>query len=920
MNCRHSLNIVVIVGLLVSVTVIAAQASAPEKPAASSSIDGPFYSEGTLPLVWSGDLRSLPQMEAADPDAGLPEPLDPRSMTATSEMPTAGAIQTSPGPGAMPPPLASFAGISYATGGATYPMQPNTNGDVGPSRYIQVANNSVAIFDKATGNSLVRLTFNNFFLGPNGTPCDSYNQGNALVLYDPSVNRWIVTNLATYDWYNGPVYECIAVSRTGDPVAGGWYFYGLRTDTGRFVKHAHDLVRLGVWQDGWYMAALQMQFLPPLPGYGVRVWALDRAAMIVGGPLREVHFDLCTDRTCGVLAPSSYRGAPPPAGAPNYLVASLIPDKLLVWKFHVDWATPANSSLSEPTVITVPAFASVTYGIPQRNTTRGLESISPALLPQVQYRNYGSYEQLLMNHVVNVNGKAALRWYDVRDLAGTPLVHQQGTYALGDGKHRWLGSIAGDRDGNIAVGYSVSNPDMFPAIRYAGRRNGEAPGLLPQAEASLVEGAGSQTGNFAWGDLSAMTIDPTDDCTFWYTNEYYLANGYNWQTRIGSFKFPSCGQPKGTLNGRVYDTVTSAGIGGVLVTLAGPETVTAQTGASGHYSIQVLPGTYSVTAGPHSPAYPDAITVNDRTVAAGDTTTTDVGLSPAPSLAYDSTAVLGGNGNRVPEPGDNDLVFTVHLLNNGAATADALNAMLSSPTVGVTVTLANSAYPDVPAGQTRGNSTPFLVSIAPNVACGTRLEFQLAVTSAQGPYAIHFQLLAGTPSAPLSLFADNFENGVNGWTTGGANSRWAQVTVRSVSPAHSWHDSPAGLYQDNSDSWLKSPLLNLSGKINISVSGFYTYSLETGFDRVVLEWSTDGGATWGPTYLAHFTGLTTSWQTVTVPAPMLDNLPNVALRYRLKSDRGVDWDGFYMDDFAVNYTPVSCECETCSHSFVPFVP
>jgi len=133
-----------------------------------------------------------------------------------------------------------------------------------------------------------------------------------------------------------------------------------------------------------------------------------------------------------------------------------------------------------------------------------------------------------------------VRWYELRSPGGTPTVFQQSTFAP-DSTFRWMGSIAMDKQGNIALGYSVSSATIHPGIRYTGRLATDAPGTM-QAEASIIEGTGSQLANLnRWGDYSAMTVDPTDDCTFWYTNEYLKANGtFNWSTRIASFKFPGC--------------------------------------------------------------------------------------------------------------------------------------------------------------------------------------------------------------------------------------------------------------------------------------------------------------------------------------------------------------------------------------------
>jgi hypothetical protein len=129
---------------------------------------------------------------------------------------------------------------------------------------------------------------------------------------------------------------------------------------------------------------------------------------------------------------------------------------------------------------------------------------------------------------------------EIRNMAGTPSVYQQGTFSP-DSNYRWMPSLGVDKQGNMAVGYSVSSSAMYPAIRYAGRLAGDPLNQLSQGEASLIAGTGAQSGGYnRWGDYASMTIDPTDGCTFWFTTEYYVTTGNNWQTRIGSFKYPGC--------------------------------------------------------------------------------------------------------------------------------------------------------------------------------------------------------------------------------------------------------------------------------------------------------------------------------------------------------------------------------------------
>jgi hypothetical protein len=156
----------------------------------------------------------------------------------------------------------------------------------------------------------------------------------------------------------------------------------------------------------------------------------------------------------------------------------------------------------------------------------------------LSYRNFGDHESLVVNHSVVAGTSVAMRWYEIRSPNGAPTIFQQGTVAP-DGHDRWLGSIAMDHSGDIALGYSVSSSGMHPAIRYTGRVPSDPPGTM-EAENPVIDGAGSQTSE-AWGDYSSMTVDPIDDCTFFYTGEYLKTAGkLNWATWIVSFRFPGC--------------------------------------------------------------------------------------------------------------------------------------------------------------------------------------------------------------------------------------------------------------------------------------------------------------------------------------------------------------------------------------------
>src|SRR5688572_15397858 len=170
---------------------------------------------------------------------------------------------------------------------------------------------------------------------------------------------------------------------------------------------------------------------------------------------------------------------------------------------------------------------------------------------RLAYRNLGTHESLVANHSVIADARIGVRWYEVRSPGTSPTIHQQSTFAPTDALYRWMGSIAMDNDGNIAAGYSTSSAATFPSLAYAGRLATDPLNTFGQGEAQLWAGAGAQ--NVAlylppasrWGDYTHLSVDPADDCTFWYVNQYYGAEGTTnpgapWRTRIGSFKFSQC--------------------------------------------------------------------------------------------------------------------------------------------------------------------------------------------------------------------------------------------------------------------------------------------------------------------------------------------------------------------------------------------
>lgn len=879
------------------------QISPIERPTAAG-IQGPFAGEVAVPFEWDGDVSKLPRPEEGIPPGNAPQPLrylpgqGPKTPIKGLTQWVDPVVQTEPGGGAMPNPIRNFAGISFARGGSGWP--PDTNGDVGPNHYIQTVNTSIGIYNKSTGAEMAFFTFNDFFQGTK-TPCDNDNDGDPVVVYDRFADRWIITDFSVA----GPYFECIAVSQTGDPVAGGWYFYGVKIHK----DYLNDYPKIGVWRDAYYFSFNMFQD-PNSQWRGVQVWAFKKDVMLAGGPLVSVYFVLGPETGYDGLLPA-HALTLPPDGAAEYYTSVSAPDKLLLWKFKPNWADLALSTFTGPVVLNIPPYA-MAASIPQLGSSTLVDSLSPRLMMQLIYRSVNSVESLWMTHTVTNGGVAGMRWYEVRQPGTAPALYQSGTYQP-DANHRWMGSLSVDRDGNMALGYSISSANMFPGIRYTGRLAGETLGLLPQAEKTLINGSGSQTQTTRWGDYSAMAVDPVDDCTFWYTTEYYLSTGYNWQTRIGAFKYLSCGQPKGVIEGVVRNAITLQPVKGAQVfATSGNQTMTVTTDGNGAYRIPLAGGIFNLTAGPLLPGYPTAATVNNVPLTAGSTTTQDILLSPVPNLVewrveIDDN-VPQGNSNGYPEPGEAGIFLWESLRNNGAITSTNITAQLFSLTPGVTIITSTATYPNIDAGQFALSPTPFSFSVGSGVPCGTDLQFRKTVLDSQKSYTINFSLNASVPMERRNLFFDNVEGGTAGWTTGGTNNQWVITTLASQSPTHSWTDSPNGDYKNNTASYLQSPVYNLAGLRHVQIGFWSRYFLEPGYDYVYLDYSLDGGTTWSSdsNALATLNANQVAWKPFAIDAPMLDGQSNVALRFRLVTDGGVTADGIYLDDIYLSYQPFTC--------------
>ena len=455
-----------------------------------------------------------------------------------------GRLKTTPPEFSTPNP--TFDGIELGDPGAGF-IPPDTNGDVGPNHYVQTVNSAIAIFDKR-GNTLAGPMPINTLFGPLGGPCATGSVIDPIVNHDPLADRWVVLGFP----FSSPI--CIAVSRTNDPVTGGWFLYAFDvTDLG-----FPDYPKLGVWRDAYYLTT-QRGF----PGGGLDVYALDRAKMLRGGAATFVHFFVAPPSL--FLLPADVDGRSPRKGAPAPFVRHVDGeqwggvDRLEVFEFSVNFQNPQSSTFDLVVGLPTAPFSAILCGdnffgncAEQPNGTR-LETLPAWLMWRAQYRNFRKHETLVANHTIDVDNvldeRAGIRWYELRRRHGRSwFIRQQGTFApqnpaASSFLHRWMGSIAMDKQGNMALGFSASSSTVFPGVRYVGRKVNDRRGSMPRGgepdgDFIMMTGAGSQF-ETRWGDYSSMSVDPVDGCTFWYTQEY-IGTADSWRTRVGAFKFPSC--------------------------------------------------------------------------------------------------------------------------------------------------------------------------------------------------------------------------------------------------------------------------------------------------------------------------------------------------------------------------------------------
>jgi hypothetical protein len=869
---------------------------------------------------------SPPLTELATISVPQPAPEQPRELklppwrTLRSDRPDP-VIQVAPsltnprGPLAPEAPTAAATGFNFegvsgripvVQSGAGYP--PDTNGSVGNDQYVETVNVRYQVWSlnrvtKTATSVLGPVNINTLWAGFGGT-CETRNNGDPIVLYDKLANRWLISQFTSGADAGGNFYQCVAISKTPDATKEYYrYAFAVPDGNGKNGGDFGDYPHYGVWPDAYYVMAHSFDNDPDGFAFvAAEFSAMDRTKMLAGDP--TATWQVILDPSEGGHMPADLDGfAPPPAGAPG-IFTSVHPDGMYLYRMKVDFTTPANTVKTLQAKMPIaPASAACGGGdcIPQPNNPTTLDSLADRLMFRLAYRNFVDHESLVVTHSVDpgIPGVVSgVRWYEFR-ISGEPdavcstypCTYQQGTIAdEPNGRSRWMGSMSQDGAGNILVGYSatgtVEATDAH-SIRYTGRANNHPLGTMTVPEAIIVTGNRNETADNTlgtlpgrWGDYSSMSIDPADDCTFWYATEYYKqpgATNFEWSTRIASASFSATQCQPSTCTNRPtsapnISTASAIAPNQIQVTWA------AITPAAGSYAVERAIGAVG-SEGLYQP----------------------VGFVPGTSTSFIDTAVQGGvtYSYRVIAATDSSGRCQA-LVHSGSASATATGncnlkpffggatstTSLDNPTCGITVNwtpatsgcpfrqikynIYRGTVPDFVPGPnnriascvpgpssytdtnalTNGVTYYYVVRAEDNTtgnggACGGNEEGNTNVisgtaygsgtfstpitwTDGGGDVTSFLRLNVDSPDAAWRFVRTAEDPGAN-HTPGG------DYAYRNAGPG------PDALYGDLQCSIAETPVLTV-GATNVNLTYWERHQLEKNWDGIAIEYSLNGGA------------------------------------------------------------------------------
>jgi hypothetical protein len=810
-----------------------------------------------VPGVFDGDLRDLekaPRPRPGDPIKEVPRRIRPPRETPEGHEPQIdpllGIQQARGGDRNVEPPILNFAGQGFSN-----VNPPDTVGDVGLDHYIQAINSqggaTYVVYNKSDGS----VAAGPIFMDLLGTGQCAAGLGDPVVLYDQLADRWFISEFS-----QAGDRLCIYISQTSNPVSGGWFVY-------QFTAPGFpDYPKYGVWPDAYYASTNEAS---------PAAYAFDRSQMLIGAPATAQRFtapDLAAFGFQALLPADADGETAPPLGAPNPFIrhrddeAHNAPgtpgqDFLEIWEFHVDWATPANSTFTGPTNIPIAEIDSELCGFvsfecfPQPGSSVVLDPLREVVMHRLQYRNFGTHETLVGNLVTDVDGTdhGGIRWFELRDVGSGWTLHQEGTYAP-DEHHRWMGSAAMDGVGNLAIAYSISSDTMSPSIRYTAHFAADPLGTM-RNEQTVITGSAANA-SFRWGDYSSLNVDPVDDRTFWLTNMYSPAS--QWATRIATFEL--CDPPGPPAIGTA--TATAANVIELTWGNGSPPSDT--------FNVQRAFGT---CASPTSPFVEIAGAVagspfQDTSVSGGSTYAYRVtgvldGCESAPSACVEATAT--GACTLPPDFDGLDEASNSH----GSTCAVDLSWDPATALCGGGITY------NVYRSTTSGFSPGLVNQIATGVTTTTHQDFG-GIDNGTGYFYVVRAVDTGnasedgntvergvTPTGPFAPagFVDTFEGtqsgggfDIAGWShaaLSGAQDRvWS--TAQSQSPTHSWFsDSLPSV----SNRVLISPEFGVTSSSTLSFWHRFDFegTIAECFDAGTLEISIDGGSTWTVVPDAAFT-------------------------------------------------------------------
>lgn len=779
--------------------------------------------------------------------------------------------------------------------GQTSPYFPSDcNGTAGPNHYMQTINCVYAIYSK-TGTLLAGPTnMNTLFAGVTGS---NYNDGDPLVLYDEQAQRWLAVEFSISGSND---YMLVAVSTTNDPT-GTWYKYSFD------VNDMPDYEKFGIWQDGYYMGDNNSS--------SNDIYVFQRSAMLTGGanpamigfnnPWRPSTIDgfMC-------VPPLDNDGPAAPAGSPGIFITINDDaigggsDQLWIYELTANWATPSSSTFNRVQQLNVAAFDS-NFGntwdnIVQPGTSQKLDAIPMVIMNPPQYRNFGTYQTIVCCHTVDVDATnhAGIRWYELRrgtQTSGGWSVRQQGTYAP-DSHSRWMGSIMLNGSGQIGLGYSISSSTVYPGIRYTGQSSAaynSASGIMDIPEEIIQTATTSQSSYNRWGDYAQMSVDPTDDKTFWFTTQY----GGSRQTKIASFKFGNA--PTVTTLPASTVTTNSAYLNGTVnpnglattwyfqwgTTTSYGNTTTVTSAGSGTTAVNASAKLSNLTPGVliH---YRLAGQNTDGTTYGNDLTFTPGAASVTTTVVTNittSTAVSGGN-----------------VVSDGGSEISARGVCWSTS---ANPTIANSHTSD-------GSGTGVFTSTITGLSANTTYHVRAYATNVNGTFygeVLTFTTLCGV----ISNFPWNegFENSgtiPSCWTQEQVNSSgldWTFITGNGASnPPNAHTGTYNACLKDNNTADNKTrlitPPINLSVVSNPVLTFWHTQAQGTSSlrqDQLYVYYRTSASGTW--TLLASYTTNITTWTQRTI------NLPNGSSEYYINFEGNAKRGrGVCIDDVSITGT------------------